>query len=193
MGQRPLQMGKQPILSDEELLEKYYSSKDNQWLGLLLDKYTLLLFGVAMKYLKDEEEARDIVQQVFVKVLIELEKYRVTFFKSWLFTIVRNQCLMKLRQQSGKSFQTLEEFKQAADDSFEGEQVQEEGKKLQVLTASLEELGPDQRECIRLFYLEKLSYQQIASRTGFSRLQVKSYIQNGRRNLKILIEKKIRS
>lgn len=186
-------MGKQSILSDEELLEKYYSSKDNQWLGLLLDKYTLLLFGVAMKYLKDEEEARDIVQQVFVKVLVELEKYRVTFFKAWLFAIVRNQSLMKLRQQSGKSFQSLEEFKQAADDSLAGEQVQEEGKKLQYLSASLEELGPDQRECIRLFYLEKLSYQEIANQTGFSRLQVKSHIQNGRRNLKILIEKKIRS
>ena len=186
-------MGQQPILSDEELLEKYYSSKNNQWLGTLLDKYTLLLYGVAMKYLRNEEEARDIVQQVFIKVLEELEKYRVTHFKSWLFTIIRNQCLMRLRQQNGKSMQPLEEFRHPVTEETDKEQIQEEGKILQWLQESLEELNQEQRECVRLFYLEKLSYQQIAARTGYSGLQVKSYIQNGKRNLRILIEQKRRS
>ena len=89
----------QDHIEDQELLEKYYASSDQQWLGILLQRYTLLLFGVCMKYLKNEEEARDAVQQVFLKVLVELSKYRVDFFKSWLYMVAKNYCLRMLRNK----------------------------------------------------------------------------------------------
>ncbi len=79
-------------MTDQELLERYYSSSENDWLGVLLQRYTLLLLGVCMKYLKDEEEARDCVQHIFLKVITELSKYRVEYFKSWIYTVARNQC-----------------------------------------------------------------------------------------------------
>src|ERR1700759_2420845 len=88
-------------MTDQEILERYYTDRDNAWLGILLQRYTLLLLGVCMKYIKDEEEAKDCVQHIFVKVISELGKYRVTFFKSWIYTIARNHCLMKLRDQHG--------------------------------------------------------------------------------------------
>ncbi|HEX6914645.1 MAG TPA: sigma factor, partial [Chitinophagaceae bacterium] len=69
-------------MTDQELLERFYTDRDNEWLGILLQRYTLLLLGVCMKYLKNEEEARDCVQQVFLKSITELGKYRVSYFKS---------------------------------------------------------------------------------------------------------------
>jgi DNA-directed RNA polymerase specialized sigma24 family protein len=89
-------------ISDAELLDKFYNDKNNQWLGILLQRYTLLLLGVCMKYLKNEEEAKDSVQQVFLKAIAELQKYKVTYFKSWLYMVAKNHSLMKLRDRQGK-------------------------------------------------------------------------------------------
>jgi len=177
-------------MSDQELLERYNSDRNNAWLGILLQRYTLLLFGVCMKYLKQEEEARDCVQQIFEKVITELPKYQVTWFKSWIYTIARNHCLMKLRDRHGRPA-TLQETMLAGWDEEPGENKHlEKEQLLELLTESLEELGKEQKLCVILFYLEKRSYQEIADSTHFTMMQVKSYIQNGKRNLKLLIEKR---
>jgi RNA polymerase sigma-70 factor (ECF subfamily) len=63
---------------------------------------------------------------------------------------------------------------------------------LEWMGQSLEELGKEQKLCVILFYLEKRSYQEIALTTGYTLMQVKSYIQNGKRNLRLSIEKKAR-
>lgn len=183
-------MDQKPTLTDEALLERYYASKDNHWLGVLLERYTLLLFGVAMKYVKEEQEAKDIVQQVFVKVLEELEKYRVTHFKAWLFTIVRNQCLMKLRSEAQKPISLADTQDLTIEEGITTEVKYLEELNIDRLQEALTALKAPQRECIRLFYLEKLSYQQITERTGYSHQEVKSYIQNGKRNLKIWLSQK---
>ena len=91
------------------MLEYYYESKDQQWIGILLERYTLLLLGVCMKYLKNEEEAKDAVQQIFLKVLTEVGKYKIDYFKSWLYMVAKNHCLMKLRSQQGKHVKELKE------------------------------------------------------------------------------------
>jgi RNA polymerase sigma-70 factor (ECF subfamily) len=183
-------MDQKPSLTDEQLLSRYYSSKDNRWLGQLLERYTLLLYGVAMKYLKEENDARDIVQQVFVKVIEELEKYPVTHFKAWLFTIVRNQCFMKLRQVAQKPIELSENLNDTSVEEVAIDRFQQREENLALLEEALTTLNPTQRECITLFYLEKLSYQQITERTGYSQQEVKSYIQNGKRNLKIWLLQK---
>ena len=103
-------------MTDQELLDHYYNSGDNDWLGILLPRYTLLLLGVCMKYLKNEEEARDCVQQIFVKVITELAKYRVGYFKSWIYTIARNHCLMKLRDRHGHAAELSETMLAAWDE-----------------------------------------------------------------------------
>ena len=81
-------------MTDQEILENYYTRHDNEWLGVLLERYTLLLLGVCMKYLKNEEEAKDSVQQIYLKVIQELQKYKVEYFKSWLYMVAKNHCLM---------------------------------------------------------------------------------------------------
>src|SRR5215203_5126398 len=86
--------GKYNHITDQELLEKFYADHNNEWLGVLLERYTLLLLGVCMKYLKNEDNAKDSVQQIFLKVLTEVSKHQITYFKSWLYMVAKNYCLM---------------------------------------------------------------------------------------------------
>ena len=178
-------------ISDQELLEKFYADRDNQWLGILLERYTLLLLGVCMKYLKNEELARDSVQQIFLKAITELQKYRVEYFKSWIYMVAKNHCLMQLREKPGKN--TIE-----VKDSIPAEAVETDKESLllnektyEYMGEALKELNAEQQLCVTLFYMEKKSYQQITEQTGYSMMQVKSHIQNGKRNMRILIEKKM--
>jgi RNA polymerase sigma factor (sigma-70 family) len=180
-------------LSDQELLAKFNQDHDNEWLGILLQRYTLLLLGVCMKYLQEEDEAKDAVQQVFLKVIQELYKYKVDYFKSWLYMVAKNHCLMKLREKNGKAPVSLTEKAELLQDT--GTNTQElllNDLTLNLMEESLQELNAEQKQCVTLFYLEKKSYQDVAEITGYNLLQVKSYIQNGKRNLKILIEKKLK-
>ncbi len=174
-------------ITDEELLTKFYQSNNNDWLGILLQRYTLLLFGTCMKYLKDETKARDTVQQVFVKVIDELPKYKVTYFRSWVYMIAKNNCLMQLRSRNI----TIDiETREIVADENNLDILKAKEKDYSLLESSINELNEEQRVCIDLFFLQKKSYNEIVSSTNFTLMQVKSYIQNGKRNLKILIEKK---
>jgi RNA polymerase sigma-70 factor (ECF subfamily) len=146
-----------------------------------------------MKYLKDEEEAKDAVQQIFLKVITELHKYKVDYFKSWLYMIAKNLCLMKIRDKHGRipieftdNFASTEEF-------FKKSEFLEKDKTLSFIEEGLHQLNAEQQHCVTLFYLQKKSYQEIAEITGFNLLQVKSFIQNGKRNLKLIVEKKMKN
>ena len=180
-------------MSDQELLDRFYADRNNDWIGLLLERYTLLLLGVCMKYLKNEDDAKDGVQQVFLKVIQELHKYKVEYFKSWIYMIAKNYCLMKLRDSQGKIPREINEQLLAAPDEVADKQaLTQNDLALDLMQESLTELNPEQQQCVTLFYLQKKSYQEISDHTGYSMLQVKSYIQNGKRNLKLIIERKLR-
>lgn len=182
---------KQSVLkdhSDQELLEQFYQLHDPDCLGELLRRYTILLMGLCMKYFKNQEQARDAVQQVFLKVLTELPKTKVVFFKSWLYMVTKNHCLMELRKSH--HLVNLEE----SDHTIPAEESEldiiiEKEKNLTLLRQSIGSLNKEQQVCITLFYLQNKSYEEIANLTGYTMMQVKSYIQNGKRNLRILIEK----
>ena len=180
-------------IGDQELLERFYADHDNQWLGILLERYTLLLLGVCMKYLKNEELARDSVQQIFLKAITELQKYRVEYFKSWIYMVAKNHCLMQLRDKPGKHTVEVKESIPAETDETDKESLLMNEKTYEYMGEALKELNSDQQLCVTLFYMEKKSYQQIAEQTGYSMMQVKSHIQNGKRNMRILIEKKMNS
>lgn len=179
-------------ITDQDLLERFQADHNNEWLGILLQRYTLLLLGVCMKYLKNEEEAKDSVQQIFLKVIQELHKYRVEYFKSWLYMVAKNHCLMKLRDRQGKMTAEINDRLTAKpEEETDRQALLLNDHTLNLMEVSLEELNPEQRQCVTLFYLQKKSYQEVSDETGYSMLQVKSYIQNGKRNLKNLIERKL--
>jgi RNA polymerase sigma-70 factor (ECF subfamily) len=180
--------------SDATLLDLYKKNKDSKWLGILFERYTLLVFGVCMKYLKQVNDAQDATQQVFEKAFSEIQKYDVVYFKSWIYSIAKNHCLMQLR---GKGHQTVL-FESFPEDMLERTDsqvstIQNENwleQQSAELNQALQELSNDQKICIELFYFQKLSYKEIEQKTGYTFQQVKSHIQNGKRNLRIILEQK---
>jgi len=180
-------------ITDQQLLANFYTDKGNEWLGILLTRYTLLLLGVCMKYLKNEEEAKDCVQQIFLKAITELHKYKVDHFKSWIYMVAKNHCLMKIRDSHGKiPVELTERYMSTTEEETDQKTLLQNDYTIELMTGALKELTFEQQQCVTLFYLQKKSYQEISDETGFTMMQVKSYIQNGKRNLRLLIEKKLK-
>lgn len=179
--------------SDQELMHQFKATGNNLYLGILLERYSLLLLGVCMKYLKNEEAAKDAVQQVYAKAIVELQKYNVEYVKSWLYTIARNHCLMELRNRHQTLPADVVANNIIEEDPFLSRQMVTDKNLLMELTGEgLLQLPEPQQRCVTLFYLAKKSYQQISEATGYNLMQVKSHIQNGKRNIKLWVEKQLK-
>ena len=177
-------------LSDEEIVDRYKKNEDKDLVGILYERYAHLVLGLCIKYLKDEDEAWDAVSNIFEKLMIDLKKHNINHFKSWLYMVSKNHCLMILRQKSAA--QKKEEAKKsfASLSLVPMEEKYEKEARINVLEEAIAQLKDEQKICIELFYIKEMSYRQIEDLTGFSGKQVKSFIQNGKRNLKILITEK---
>jgi RNA polymerase sigma factor (sigma-70 family) len=176
-------------LTDGELIELYRRTSDMKVLGRLYDPYMPLVYGVCLKYLKDREESKDAVMQIFEKLITSLRTHEVTHFKSWLYVTSRNHCLMQLRSARNRKFEEISPNLMESDGLAHLEIETELDMNVGKLQKCIEELGLEQKECVRLFYLEQKCYKEITVLTGFDDNKVKSYIQNGKRNLKICMEK----
>ena len=170
--------------SDEELLVRYKEKPSNNILGEYYKRYGHLSFGVALKYLKNSADAEDIVMIVFENLPKKLINHSIHNFKSWLYSVVKNECLMKLRKKE----YTSSEFEKELQSTNEIENVLLREEQLELLEQSIDELNEEQKVCIRLFYLERKSYQEISTTIQLEVKKVKSAIQNGKRNLKIKLE-----
>lgn len=183
------------FLSDEELVHRYRNSHDSVYIGELYLRYTHLVYGVCLKYLQNDADAQDAVMQVFEKLIQELKRHHIDAFRPWLYTVVRNHCMMHFRREAGTA-KNLAELKnnslKAVENAADDHPDTEEEKALLVLhlSSGLDSLKEEQRTCVEMFYLRNLSYRQIADETGFEMNEVKSYIQNGKRNLKNYISEK---
>ncbi len=181
--------------SDEELTALFFETGNMMHLGSLFDKYVKTVYGVCLFYFRDQQTAKDAVMQIFEKLTIELRKSEVKNFKVWLSCVVRNYCISELRKRKGKYFlpETYLEFEVTECN------IQEEEKAALVTNEKLERylretlpmLKDQQRQCVEAFYLKSLSYEDISKTYGYSVNEVKSYIQNGKRNLKIWISEKV--
>ncbi len=183
-------------LSDNELIAQFRKSHNAQTLGILYKRYNHLVFGVCLKYLKNEENAKDAVMQIFEELFQDLKQHNIQNFKSWLHSKARNFCLMKIRKQAtvNKRHQVYEHSfspNDAYDNFWEENEENNLEKQLTDLEMAIELLKDEQKECIKLFYLQQKSYAEIVTLTGYELKKVKSYIQNGKRNLKKLLENRI--
>ena len=181
------------LLKDEELIRLYQQTKDSNYVGELYRRYTHLVYGVCLKYLKDPEESKDAVMQIFEQLLGVLKKQEVTSFNNWLHVLTRNHCLMQLRAVKTKD----EKVKALARNGLLTEAAPEEEfpelvleAKIENLEKGLAQIPAEQRQCVELFYLHRKSYKEIADITGFDLNKIKSYIQNGKRNLKIYLDRR---
>lgn len=158
-------------------------------LAILFQRYLDLLYGVCLKYLKEEEAAKDAVMQIFEELVLKLNKHAVDNFKSWLYTLAKNYCLMQLR--TPKNLKTIEfnvDFMQSEEEAHLNGIMQKE-ENFYKLEKCMQTLSAEQKMTVELFYLQNKCYKEIADETGIEWNKVRSYIQNGRRNLKICMEK----
>lgn len=179
-------------LSDEDLVANYQTTSDKQAVGELFRRHSLMCFAVCNKYFRDTEKANDAAMAIFEKLFSDLQNHTIKNFKSWLHTVCRNHCLMQLRKPeltvsiNDVSEKSSDEFMQL--DNFLHQDNKEE--KLQELEKAMAWLNDKQRQCIDLFYLKKKTYKEISEQTGYTVNDVRSQIQNGKRNLKITLQQK---
>ena len=174
---------------DETQLDNYRKSGDVAVLGKLFEQYVPLTYGVCLKYLKDEEIAKDAVMGIFEELIVKVKQHDIKQFRSWVYVLSRNYCLMQLR--SGKKMEQV-----SLDDVMEftpllHPEANHKEEALKALELCIDQLKGEQKQSVQLFYIQQKCYKEIAVITGFSLNDIKSYIQNGKRNLKICLEKKL--
>lgn len=177
--------------TDKELIAAYKGSGDTNYLSTLYQRYMDLVFGVCLKYFKDAERCKDAVMDIYEELNTKLLQHEVDNFKGWLHVLARNYCLMQLR--SPRNMKTTEfnaDFMQSAENTHLNGEVLEKESNFVKLEQCLDSLVDEQRKSVQLFYLENKCYNEIAAITGYDWNKVRSYIQNGRRNLKLCMDEK---
>lgn len=175
--------------SDEELLQEYKATNDSEYFGVLYNRYIPLIYGLCLKYLQVEERAQDAVMDIFENLQAKINNYEIKVFRTWVYSVAKNHC-----------FQVLEKNKRELTVDF-NTQIMESDEVLSlldelkdedrenILKDCIEKLPEPQKVAILSFFMESMSYVEVADHTGFNLKSVKSYIQNGKRNLKICMER----
>ncbi len=184
-------------LSDEELVSKFATTQRQAYFEELYRRYVHLAFGVCLKLLKSEDDSRDVVSDVFRILFLKLPTADIKSFKSYVYTVARNESIGRLRQRKSEMLKLADWQKSdlAPDDFMENDGLASLLNGAPSMEAAVEKaverLGTDQRTCIRLFFYEDKSYKEISDQTGYTEKQVKSYLQNGKRNLRIMLESEL--
>lgn len=179
----------QHTLNDAALLERYRTDMDARWLGELFERYRHLVFGLSLKYLKNKEDAKDATNGVFEKLLSSDQLPEIKVFEHWIYTVSKNYCLMKLRSDERQRAH-IAHLRAHSDDSDEMTAKEIREADITQLEQAITKLSEAQRICITKFYLEEKTYKEVSDETHFSMNEVKSYLQNGKRNLKQLLTKR---
>lgn len=180
-----LRRKQQQASSDEELVKAIEAGR-SEALGVLWDRYAHLLFAVGMKYLKNVDAAKDAVMNVFAELPSLMTRHEVRNIGGWLHTVMRNHCLMQIR--GAKQFTELNGTQYDEADDLLAAHLENEDM-IRRMEHAIDELSDHQRNCIKLFYLDRLSYAEVGERLNMAFDAVRSNIQNGRRNLRIILER----
>lgn len=183
--------------SDEELLKHYKQSGNKELFADLFKKHVSVVYGTCLFYLQDKDEAQDATMQLFEKLMLDVNNREIDNFKGWLSFVVRNHCISLIRKNKSqsKNIKSYYEFEYEAPDYETEEKINSvsDDVLLENMKTCLPKLKENQRICVELFYLKNKSYQDIAYETNFSLNEIKSYIQNGKRNLKLFLEDSIKN
>lgn len=174
---------------DAALLAQYKRTGNLEVLGVLYNRYMHLVYGVCLNYFKEEEASKDAVMQIFEELILKLKVHEVQNFKSWLHVLTRNHCLMAIRKLSKNNTVSIDDVFVENTDFVHLDIEDTKETQLTVMEKCMETLPEEQKVSVDLFYLQEKCYKEVAEITGYELVKVKSYIQNGKRNLKICIEK----
>lgn len=179
--------------SEKELLVLFKQTGEERYFTPLFNKYSHLVYGSCYKYLENEDDAKDAVLEIFEKLSADIRKNDIDHFSSWLFMVTKNHCLMKLRKAKSQGQKVEIVNMDSAVFMENGLEVHPNGENekealLQQMERCLQTLVDKQKLCVELFYLKRMNYSEVAEKAGFDLNQVKSFLQNGKRNLKLCIE-----
>jgi len=178
--------------SDDELLKQFVETSNQELLGQLYSRYVPLVYGLCLKYFRQTEDAEDAVNNIYEELTRKIHKYQIDNFKTWLYSVAKNHCLQTLRKEKNRIFEEIDTNVMESDEFEHLIDVDEDKQKEDALNYCLTTLPEEQQQCIVHFFFEDFSYVDIVEKTGFALNKVKSYIQNGKRNLKICILKKLK-
>ena len=177
--------------SDGELLAQFVQTANQEFLGQLYSRYIPLVYGLCLKYLQQTEDAEDAVMNIYEELYEKIQNYKVENFKTWLYSVAKNHCLQILRKEKNRIVEEID-VQNMESDTFEHLiDVEDDKEKEEALNYCLTTLPEEQRRCIVHFFFDECSYADIVEKTGYALNKVKSYIQNGKRNLKICILNKV--
>jgi len=179
--------------SDDELLIQFGETSNQEILGTLYSRYIPLVYGLCLKYLQQIEDAKDAVSDIYEELNGKIRNYQIENFRTWLYSVATNHCLQILRKKKNRFFEEFDVQDMESDDFEHLIDIKEDKEKEDALNYCLDTLPKGQRLCIVRFYFDDFSYADIVEKTGLELKKVKSYIQNGKRNLKICILKKMKS
>lgn len=179
---------------DEALLLSFRETGNLEELGILYSRYMHLVYGVCLKYLKDRDESKDEVINIFEKLASDIGNHEIVSFKSWLYAVTKNHCLMTIRSRRTEAERTTIMINDPLFFMENNEELhpidRNDGADDRRLNDCIEKLKEEQRQCIRLFYYDNKCYNEISALLKMDEKKVKSYLQNGKRNLKICLEGK---
>lgn len=190
-------MEKTQTLTDNTLIDLYKQTGEEKYMAELYKRYAHLVYGSALNYFKDRAESQDMVAQIFIKLLKIIPKQNISSFSTFLFTVTRNECISKLRKMksAANALDNFTEFEKKQDNFVENDASvrldNESPDKEALVREAILELTPDQQRCVALFFFENKSYKEIVETTDYTLSQVKSHLQNGKRNLRNILETKI--
>ena len=173
--------------TDEELLIRFRQTGDLKVLGELFKIHSSMVYYVCYRYLQDTEKSKDAVMQIFEELIKKVGKQEIRQFSSWLYVLSKNHCLMQLRSDKKMLLVPFEEFVEFPMFGHQDDHEDKE-KSLTNLERCMEKLPEKQQLSVDLFFMKEKAYKEIVEITGYSLNDVKSYIQNGKRNLKICME-----
>jgi RNA polymerase sigma-70 factor (ECF subfamily) len=179
--------------SDDELLKQFTETANQELLGQLYSRYIPLVYGLCLKYLKQVEDAEDAVMTIYEELSGKIQHYEVKNFKTWLYSVAKNHCLQILRKEKSTIFEEIDGNFMESDEFEHLIDVDDDKEKEEALNYCLDTLSEEQRQCVVHFFFDDFSYADIVEKTGFALNSVKSYIQNGKRNLKLCILKIIKN
>lgn len=171
-------------LSNDELFEFCKKEEQPVCFGELYRRYIPMIYGLCLKYLGDKDDAQDAVMDLFEEVSRKIKQYDIQNFHTWLYSVAKNHCLLRLRKEKPSFFTQIDDRVMENGDFFTLLDKEKSTEEESALMVCMKELGEEQRKSIEYFYYENKSYADIVSITGYALEKVKSYIQNGKRNLK---------
>jgi RNA polymerase sigma factor (sigma-70 family) len=183
-----LKKSRKNVDDDDVLLRRYRNTGDLAILGDLFDAHAEMVYYVCMRYLQDSERSKDAVMQIFEELIYKVNKQEIQKFGSWLYVLSRNHCLMQLRSDKSRQQISIDEFVEFPLSVHPDDDASDKEQQLTALGRCMERLPEKQKRSVDLFYLNEKCYKEIAEITGYSMNEVKSYIQNGKRNLKLCME-----